>query len=635
MRKRFYCLSLLLAALLLFFGSAPARAREVITDFDSTVRIDADSSLQVTENITFNVENVSIRHGINRKFPVKYQDRDGNTVRVGFDVQSVLLDGRQIGWQTSEDGDYVNLRIGDADKFISSGLHKFTIIYKTTRQLGFFEDHDELYWNVTGNEWTFPIKHVSCRVALPGQSFGRGFNSVEWYVGAYGEKGQKSDAAADADKTVTTTRELAEGENLTVVYTWPKGLVSPPPPPARDQERAQGMIGAAVLAAMLGWLLFAWRRWGRDPARTVIPLFHAPNGESPGFLRYARDLQTDRIAFTAAILGLAVKGALMIEEQEGAKVLFIKTKGKYILRRTKADVKDLQPEEDWLIKQLFTGSADTLLVDDDNADILRGAMTGLSMRFGSRRKELYTNNGLLMLPAALIYFLGVAALYPFSGEFPLNMAVCGVTGAIVMLITSTTKSKSANTGGQNVKQFLFRLLLPVAAMLPACTVVFSDGYGPFTVLLFMAAAAVFSVMMPLMGARTQKGSELLAGAEGLALYMETAEKERLEMFNPPEETPELFEKLLPYALALDAAKTWGNRFADLLGKAQYKPNWYAGPDPLIFMTMGGFGGFASGLSGSMVSSMTPHQTAAPGSFSGFGGGGFSGGGGGGGGGSGW
>jgi len=625
-----------LLAVLLLLWAAPALAREVITNFEDTVRISADSSLEVTEAITFNVENIQIRHGINRKFPVAYRDRDGNTVRVGFDMKSALLDGREIPWQTSESDGFVNVRIGDADVYIPAGLHTFTIRYSTTRQLGFFEDHDELYWNVTGNEWTFPIKKASCRAALPGRGFGQSFNSVEWYVGAYGQKGQKSEAKADADKTVTTTRELGEGEGLTVVYTWPKGLVTPPPPPARDNEKAQGIIGAIVLTLMLGWLLFAWNSWGRDPARTVIPLFRAPDGESPGFMRYVRDLQTDKIAFTAAVLGLAVKGALKIEEQEGTKVLFIRTKGKYILRRTQNGVKDLQPEEDWLIQQLFSGGlAETLVIDDANAGILRGAMSGLGMKFGARKKELFSNNSRLMLPAVLIYFLGVAALYPFSGEFPANMAVCGVAGAFVLL-AGMGHSKAANTGGQNVKQSAARLLIPLFGALVAGVILAGFDYRPFTELLFLAAAAVFSVMKPLMGARTPKGSQLLAAAEGLAMYMKTAEKHRLEMLNPPEETPELFEKLLPYALALDAAETWGNRFADVLEKAQYQPNWYVGPDPFIFMTMGGFNGFASGLTNSISSGMTPQQTASvPGSTSGFGGGGFSGGGGGGGGGSGW
>ncbi|MDO5563591.1 MAG: DUF2207 domain-containing protein, partial [Synergistaceae bacterium] len=157
--------------------------------------------------------------------------------------------------------------------------------------------------------------------------------------------------------------------------------------------------------------------------------------------------------------------------------------------------------------------------------------------------------------------------------------------------------------------------------------------SPFTILLFMASAAVVCVMKPLMMARTKSGLQLLTDIQGLALYMNTAEKERLEMFNPPEETPELFEKLLPYALALDVAKTWGNRFEKILEKAEYKPDWYVGPTPFLFAVSDGFGDFASDFGGTLNDSMTPKS--APGSSSGLGGGGFSGGGGGGGGGSGW
>jgi uncharacterized membrane protein len=135
-----------------------------------------------------------------------------------------------------------------------------------------------------------------------------------------------------------------------------------------------------------------------------------------------------------------------------------------------------------------------------------------------------------------------------------------------------------------------------------------------------------------MVARTKEGSDLLSDIEGLTLYMATAEKDRLEMFNPPDETPELFERLLPYALALDVAKTWGNRFEKVLASAGYRPRWYAGPSPYIFMRGSGLHDFSSGLAGSIEQSLTPSASSRS---SGLGGGGFSGGGGGGGGGKGW
>ena len=199
------------------------------------------------------------------------------------------------------------------------------------------------------------------------------------------------------------------------------------------------------------------------------------------------------------------------------------------------------------------------------------------------------------------------------------------------------RTKTANTTWQKLKSFIFKML-PSLAVITFFIYMFTSDWKelPLVYIFFAAAAMILFAAKPLIASRTAKGVTALSDAEGLALYMKTAEKERLEMFNPPEETPELFEKLMPYALALDTAETWGNRFEKILEKAQYQPTWYVGPNPYIFMYAGGLNSFSSDISNSITSSL-PSQTtlSAPGSGSGFGGGGFSGGGGGGGGSSGW
>ncbi len=147
---------------------------------------------------------------------------------------------------------------------------------------------------------------------------------------------------------------------------------------------------------------------------------------------------------------------------------------------------------------------------------------------------------------------------------------------------------------------------------------------PFTI----AGLVIF--FRRLMTVRTLRGNDVLLEAEGLALYMNTAERHRLEMFNPPEETPEVFERLLPYAYALDTAETWANRFEDVLRRQEYSPGWYTGSSMTAFYT----GSAVAAMTSSMASSISS-ASASPGSSSGSGGGGSSGGGGGGGGGGGW
>ncbi len=153
--------ALLLAFCLLFGFAAGALAEEKITSFISDVTVNADASLEVRERISVNAEGDEIRRGILRDFPTIYTDRNGVRVKVGFEVIEVLRNGRSepFGLESLSNG--TRIRIGNKDVLIGSGIHVYEITYRTTRQLGFFEDYDELYWNVTGNGWTFPIDRAA------------------------------------------------------------------------------------------------------------------------------------------------------------------------------------------------------------------------------------------------------------------------------------------------------------------------------------------------------------------------------------------------------------------------------------------------------------------------------------------
>ena len=159
------------------------------------------------------------------------------------------------------------------------------------------------------------------------------------------------------------------------------------------------------------------------------------------------------------------------------------------------------------------------------------------------------------------------------------------------------------------------------------------------VLVLVVLAGINLAFFHLMKAYTPAGRKLMDAIEGFRMYLDTAEEDRLSTVRKPEMTVELFERYLPYALALNLENRWAEQFSDVLSAAmledrEYAPGWYHGhagrdlrPDA-----------FASNLGRSMSSAIAS-STVAPGSRSGFsgggGGGGSSGGGGGGGGGGGW
>ena len=180
-----------------------------------------------------------IQHGILRDFPTTYTRPDGSRVVVGFDVQSVTLDGAEETWTTEGLTNGVRVRIGRADVSLSIGEHEYVIRYRTTRQIGFFADYDELYWNATGTGWTFAIDFAEARITLPEAV---PFRQSAVYTGPQGSRGQDAAIVEQQPGHIKfrTTRPLPPGNGLTVAASWQKGIVTAPTATPADRLVAGG-----------------------------------------------------------------------------------------------------------------------------------------------------------------------------------------------------------------------------------------------------------------------------------------------------------------------------------------------------------------------------------------------------------
>jgi len=337
-----------LIALLLSMAK-PLWAAEEILSFHSDIQVFEDGAMVVTETIRVRAEGREIKRGIYRDFPTDYKDRYGNRLRVKFDVQQVLRDGLSESYHTQRQGNGVRVYIGHKDRFLRGGEYTYTLTYRTDRQLGFFDSHDELCWNVTGNGWAFRIREASAKVRLPGTVAADDVRP-EGYTGAQGAKGQDYRAVVEFDGTVrfATTRSLGVREGLTIAVAWPKGHVREPTTEEKLQrtleDNASLLIGAGGLAIVLFYYLAVWIRLGRDPqAGVVIPRYSPPHGYSPASMRYIREMGYDHKAFAAALVNLAVNG--LVEITEDGK--------EYTLFRTDKDALGLAPGEKTLLKMLF------------------------------------------------------------------------------------------------------------------------------------------------------------------------------------------------------------------------------------------------------------------------------------------
>jgi hypothetical protein len=312
-----------IVGLLLLAAAPSASAAEQILDYDVVIEARSDASLTVTETITVNAEGREIRRGIYRDIPLRRPTAFGFWDQNGFDLLSVRHNGGETPYHTEWDGPALRIYVGDADVLIPAGRHVYQFVYRTTRQMRFFAGHDEVYWNVTGNFWTFPILEASARVVLPQGAVVRQLSAYSGPLGSTDQSGVAVAGRGAREATFRMLRRLGPGEGLTVAVGFDKGFVTE----SRNSERtdwlwanAGALLFPAAWTAAFAWLGFAWARVGRDPpGETVIPLYHPPGQLSPSAMSYVHfDVFTDSgrgasFPFIAALLSLGVSGLLRID----------------------------------------------------------------------------------------------------------------------------------------------------------------------------------------------------------------------------------------------------------------------------------------------------------------------------------
>ncbi|MEQ9563999.1 MAG: DUF2207 domain-containing protein, partial [Woeseiaceae bacterium] len=212
---------------LCLFLSTASFADERILEFRSDVVVQQDGWIDVTETITVRAEGARIRRGIYRDFPTEYKDGYGNSHVVAYEPLAVLRNESPEDFHSEKLSNGLRTYFGSANRLLQDGVHTYVYRYRASRMLGFFENHDELYWNATGLEWAFPIDKTVATVTLafPGDPL---IHSIDAYTGPMGAKGKDYSVSRDGPASVafTVERTLMPHEGLTVVVGWPKGFVA-------------------------------------------------------------------------------------------------------------------------------------------------------------------------------------------------------------------------------------------------------------------------------------------------------------------------------------------------------------------------------------------------------------------------
>ncbi len=555
-----------------------------VTNFSSDQTLtnkDPQGELKIVERIS--VDFTSFNHGILRAIPQNYK---GHSLQLKVNSVSSETGAASQYTTYTQNGNTV-LKIGSPSRTVT-GPQEYNIAYTVSNVLSFYDGKAELFWDVNGDQWQQQFNSVEATLHIPKDLALS--EPPTCYTGSYGSKEQNCTVESESQTVkIRTNQPLGANQTLTYVAsfnenayfhssTWYETL-------GEYSALIVGAIGPTLIIG--GSALVYWWRKGRDAKGTgvIVPQYDAPDNLKPIQVDGLMDFTVGNAGITATIIDLAIRGYIQIIEAKEEKKLRKDTIS-YSLKLVKSDLSALDENEKSIVNALFDDTKSGSVVDVSKQ---KNKLYSTATKLRNQVKTQLTTDG---------YFRGKVKDASNKG-----LKALVIIGAIVVLI---------GIG------------------------IFS---GPFAIIGMVAGIVIAVICFIAIDARTAKGVAAKEHIEGLKLYLNVAEKDRIEKLQAPNakyadkseapvRTVELFEKLLPFAMVLGVEKQWSKQFEDL-----YKtpPDWYDGnwrTFNAVYLTSHLNDGIGSAVNTAFTS---PSSSGGSGS----GGGGFSGGGGGGGGGGGW
>jgi uncharacterized membrane protein YgcG len=562
-----------LAVALALIAAAPAAAQRtlVIERFDAAIEVNVDGTIEVDE--TIRPRFTGSWNGIYRTIPIEYRTPQGLNYTLRLILDSVTDGaGAKLRYETSRERHYRKVKIwvpGAVDATRTVHLR-----YRVPDALRFFDEHDELYWNVTGDEWDVPIESAAAVIHLPA-----GVSGVR-ATAFRGTFGSTDRAAVSIDGNVVTV-EAAGGlgfhEGLTAVVGWNPGVVHRPTTAEKTARVVSSNLPLAIPPLVFVGMWSLWRRRGRDPKLgPVTTRYEPPDAMTPAEVGTLVDGKPDMRDITATIVDLAIRGYLHITESESGGVFGFFSSKDYTFALKK-------PREEW--SGLKTHERDLL-------DAMFG--TGDEVRLADLKNKFYKH-----LPGLRDGLYSGLVSGGFYKARPDRVRLAYIAGGIAAGVAIGLVSAS---------------IMGALGMQP--------GAGIIAGVLSAAVIIGFGIFMP---ARTIRGTRGLESILGFQEFLSRVEADRLQRMV---KTPEMFEKFLPFAMALGVEDNWARAFE---GIYREPPQWYTGPPGGPMFQPRAFTGNLSRMStqAAAVMASSPRSSSGSGFSGGSSGGGFGGGGGGG------
>ncbi len=339
------------------------------------------------------------------------------------------------------------------------------------------------------------------------------------------------------------------------------------------------MFCAIGFLIILGYYIFVWDRIGRDPkGGVIVPLFHPPKGLTPAGAHYLLNQSFTDKTFSVAIIGLAVKGALQIQE----------TYGGFRLEKQPWNTKRLSAGEQEMMNALFMKNS-ALDITPRYRDQLSKARIRMKMSMDLDLDDVMfqTNRSHLMIGALLSICLVAVAVSFASDAAGMDLIALAFGAWTFGCAGISIRAYKIWRNFQNNPGRLVPALASTAFTIPFWLVEFygikflAFEFSMIEAFLIFASFMLTPLFLYLLKTPSQKGRKLMDQIEGFRLYLSVSEVHKLAQQKAPHISSDLFETYLPYAIALDVPVEWGRQFDNDLSLAasrnskKYRPIWYS------------------------------------------------------------
>jgi Predicted membrane protein (DUF2207) len=542
-----------------------------ITDFKDTIGVSKNGNVVVSERLTIDFRGVW--HGIHRTIPVEYPGPKGTNYTLFLNVTSISDgEGHKLKYESHTSRGFRDLKI-----YIPGAVDTTKLVqidYAVRNAVRYFDNYDEFYWNVTGNDWPVPIDHASAFVNFPDKAAGA--LRAQAFTGAYGTAGHEATAdVKGSDAIFETTSPLPMRGGMTIDVYIPKGILTEPGALTRFGWFLGSNPAVFLPFVTLAVMFTLWWYKGRDPdpGRSIAPMYEPPQGISPAEAGTLIDDSIHPRDITCTIVDLAVRGYLKIEETVDKGLIFHHKDYVFHLLKPREHWTDLAPHERIMLENIYAGDA-------------------TETRLSSLRNHFYT--ALPLVRQDIMAALKNKGMYLLDPE-------------------------SAN--GYS----LLAIILIVAPFAIAQFTGYKDFFSSISTLIIagLISAFIWWLFAREMTAKTMKGGRTRVAVLGFQEFMQRVDSDRLKRM-----PPDTFEKYLPYAMALGVEQVWARKFEGLI---KDPPQWYASPNGMMFnpiLFSNTLHGFSSDMHQVFVSAPRASSSGSGwGGGGGFSGGGFGGGGG--------